>query len=163
VTLARTERRHCSAPPCSRDEAKRAASRAFDRAIRACGYTNAFVAGLLDVSESRVRKQRSDDDADLDVVPSTADIILADHELGERYIQELRAERLKVHGAAPIVTVEQKAMQVLGSDARVSSSIATALMDGAIDGPEQRAIVEALRESEQAREQLNALLARRGR
>jgi hypothetical protein len=123
-----------------RDAAKRTAARAFDRAIRACGYSNDAVASILLVSVTRVRKMRSDDDADLDVVPSAADIVLADHALGERFLQELRAERLALHGAPPAVTKEQKTHRAMGAAASFVATASQVVEDGVVEPHEEPAL-----------------------
>jgi transcriptional regulator with XRE-family HTH domain len=148
---------HVSSPD-ARKEAKKAAAAAFARAVDACGYTLEEVAGLFGVCRSRARKMLSTAPEDRDVLPSAADILLADHALGERYLQELRAERLKIHGPPPAVTLEQQANVVLAADARMHYHMATALSNGSIEPHERPAIEGALRESEQARESLASML-----
>lgn len=141
-----------------RKAAKKACAAALGRSVDASGYTLQQVADMFGVCRSRVRKMISGDVADLDVVPSAADIILADHSLGERFLQELRAERLKIHGPPSAVTLEQQANVVLAADARMHYHVATALANGSIEPHERPAIEGALRESEQARKPLVAML-----
>lgn len=116
-----------------RDEAKRIVARAFDRSVRACGYTNDYVAMLLDVSATRVRRQRSDDEADLDVIPSAVEVLLADHELGERFMQELRAERLAMHGEPVAVTVELQTLKAMSAVAGFVTVGSRALENGSVE------------------------------
>jgi hypothetical protein len=139
---------------------KRAAKNAFARAVAACGYSSLDeVADLLGLSRARVRKMLSTLREDLDVVPSAADVILADHELGERFIRELRVERLALHGPTPEpVTLEQAAMHASAADARVQMRIASACVDGVIDGSERREIEAEVAESERARAPFIAML-----
>lgn len=110
-----------------RAEAKAMASRAFDRAIRATGRTNERVSQSLGIDNKRIRKLRSDDSDDLDAIPSAADIIMADAELGERFLSELKSERLRVHGKPPAVTLEQQALELLDALSVVSQSITAPL------------------------------------
>lgn len=123
-----------------RIESKRVAARCFDRAVRACGYTNATVGALLELDEKRVRRLRSDDDADLDVVPSVADVLMADHALGEAFVRELRAERRRIHGEPSTVTVERQLAGVLVAASGLMAAGASALADGAVSGPERAAL-----------------------
>lgn len=151
-----------SAPVCpatlARDDAKRRAAAAFGRALDACGYTLAKAASELGLSITRVRKLRSTDPADLDVVPSVADLILAPHDLGEAFARELAIERNAVHGPAPVVTVEQQAVAVLAADGRVQTAIASGLADRVLDGPERTEIGVRLIESQAERERLLAMV-----
>jgi hypothetical protein len=127
-----------------RDEAKRRVARAWDRAIRACGYTNERVAEIVELkSATRVRRQRSDDVDDLDVIPTAVEILLADHDLGERFIQELRVERLAIHGEAPAVTPEQKLHRAMAATSKFGAAVADALDDGVLEAHEVPQIEQA--------------------
>ncbi len=119
-----------------RDDAKRAVARAFDRAIDACDYSLEQVGNLLGVDESRVRRLRSADKKDINIVPNAADILLADHLLGERFLAELTTERLARYGAAPTVTVEQKLFATMGSAAALVGNGVRRLSDGKLTGSE---------------------------
>lgn len=138
-----------------RDGAKKAASRAFDRAVRASGYTNAQVGAMLGIDERLVRRMRSDDPADLGAVPSAAALILADHELGERFLAELLIERRKVHGvpSAPI-TLNDAVTAVAESGASVAALSIDCARHG-MPGPRlpelDAAIADHMRECEAAR------------
>ena len=126
-----------------RDEAKRIIARAFDRSVRACAYSNDYVAMLLDVGSTRVRRQRSDDGADLDIIPTVVDLLLADHALAERFMQEIRAERLAMHGEAPAVTVEQQTHRAVGAVAAFVGKASAALENGVIENHEVPGVEDA--------------------
>ena len=146
-------------PEARRDEAKIASARAFDRAIRASGYSNDAVGMILHVSATRVRRMRSDDPADLDVVPSAADILLADHALGERFLQELRADRLALHGAPPAVTKEQKTHRAMGAAASFVATASLVVEDGVVEAHEEPALKQKAQLAISEIEGLAALLA----
>lgn len=126
----------------NRTESKRLAARIFDAAIRACGYTNERVGGQVDLDERRVRRLRSDDIGDLDVVPTLAHLIDADHALGEKMLAEIRTARLALHGTPPAVTIERRLAASMRSASELLGEGATVLEDGAVSNPERARIDE---------------------
>jgi hypothetical protein len=151
--------------PLTRDAAKREVALAFGRAIDSCGYTNEHVAELLSganpgpraVSLSRVRKLRSGDAADLDAIPSLADLLLADHLLAAALLRELGAVRLRHHGPSPVATPERVALSLLAAQAGVQHAIAEGMHDGRISSPELTLIAARVLESRDVEDQLVAM------
>lgn len=172
MSAGRTERLPISPPSeAGCDEAKRAAARAFAAAMDACTYvdetgrvrvyTLEYVATLCGVSATRVRKWRSTTDDDLDISPPVYVIILADHQLGERFLRELVAARLALHGPAPVVTLEQQvSVSMQAATAFVGCGLAK-LSDRTIDPTEIPELDEraaaAVAEIETTRAQLRAV------
>lgn len=142
-----------------RREAQRLAARAFDRAVRATGYSNEAVAAMLCVSTKRVRALRSDDEGDLDARPGADEILLADHALGERFIRELQAERLAMHGPAPAVTKEQKTHRAMGAAASFVATASQVVEDGIVEPHEEPALKQKAQLAITEIEGLAALLA----
>jgi hypothetical protein len=142
-----------------RDSAKRAAAKALCKAIDAVGESLASVATAFGVSESRVLKMRSADPSHRDVVPSTADLILADEELYAAWIAQIKAERLRRHGPPKVITIEVQAMRSLETDADVQATVSRALgNDGVILPGECPDIERALNRSETERGKLRAMV-----
>jgi hypothetical protein len=142
-----------------RDSAKRAAAKAFCKAIDAVGATLKSVGAVLGVSDSRVLKMRSSDESHQDVVPSTADLILADEALYAAWMAQIKAERLRRHGPPTVVTIEVQAMKSLETDAEVQSTVTRALgNDGVILPGECPEIERALNRSETERGKLRAMV-----
>jgi hypothetical protein len=144
----------------TREDAKAVAARVLDSAIRAAGLTNAQVAEAFDVTQTRVRDQRSDDPSHLSVVANLADLLLAPPSLYEAVKARIEAERARLYGAERAASAEAQALRALAFDGAVLQQVATALSDGVLS-PEEVPEIEALLDrSTAAREQLAGALRR---
>jgi hypothetical protein len=145
--------------PCgiSRDDAKRRTARAWDRALRACGAENETVANSVGVSDTRIRKQRSDDQKDLDVLPSIVDWVLVDSDIASRFLIELAAEREAIHGGIPQARVVQAVSKAMVSASTFSVTGARSLEDGVIEHTEIPQLDAHAAEGIEALEELRAI------
>lgn len=158
-TAERTEHVLLPVPVIPREDGKALVARAWNKAIRECGkrYTNKYVGSMVGVSDTRIRDQRSEDVEDLDVIPTAVEILLADHELAERFLAELRSERLKLHGAPPAVTKEQKLVVSMGAAANFQRVGLKALENGVLEPHEEPEIEAARAQMNRESDELGAL------
>jgi hypothetical protein len=148
----------------SRDAAKKLAAGAFDCGIRAANLSNEDVSTALGVGKSRVARLRSDDEADLDVVPNLADLILMKSEIQfEETIARIRSERVAIHGPPQQKALEDQLLATLALDSRFHSEALGSLRDRVVDATEVPEIESALDESDRSRETLRGMLRRRAR
>jgi hypothetical protein len=147
-----------------RDEAKRAAAKAFAAACDESGLEIKDVAGDLGISAkgTRLLRLRSADTTNLDVVPTTADLILARADLFDAWLARIVAARKTLHGASATRTVEGLLARALVADADVQRVAAGVLEDGVCEPAEVPAIEDVLDRSDQTRGELRKALARRG-
>jgi hypothetical protein len=144
-----------------RTSAKRAASRAYDHGIREAGLTNDAVASAAGIKPTRVKSYRSDDDGDLDAVPSTADLILAPPAQFGPWLARILAERLLVHGLPVLATVEEELLATLETDATFHGAAARVLRDRVVTPAEADELARVLDAGETQRKVVRAQLARR--
>lgn len=142
----------------ARDDAKREAAQLFDKACRASGKSLQDTGDDILVSASRVAKLRSDDPAHLDVVPTIADLLLADHDIAERMLHEIIAARRRRHGARPAVTVEQQLAASMLDVLALANTGVVAMANGTVDPPEVPPIDEAAAKAEGSIHDLRARL-----
>jgi hypothetical protein len=155
MTAGNTERLSKS----ERDSAKKAAAVCLGKAIDAVDASLVEIGNSFGVSDGRVLKMRSADPSHRDVVPSTADLILADEELYAAWIARIKAERLRRHGPPKVITIEVQAMRSLETDADVQATVSRALgNDGVILPGECPDIERALNRSETERGKLRAMV-----
>lgn len=137
---------------------RREAARAFDAAMRESGTKNS----ALGVDESRVRRWRSDDAADLEAAPPTSALIGCSWEMFEAWVARVRAARSEIHGASTVQSVEALMFGALVADSDVQRVFCGALADGSVDPPEVPAALDALARSDAKRAELAAALRKRG-
>jgi hypothetical protein len=120
-----------------RDDAKTRAAQVLDRAMRTCTKSNEDVRRMFAVTGQRVATLRSDDEDHRNVVPNIADLLLCDHDLAEQLLQEIRNERLKLHGEPPAVTPEQRLHRAMRRAHTFSSTTLDALENGVLESHEK--------------------------
>jgi hypothetical protein len=129
------------------------ASRVFDASLRDAGTTNRAVAEASCVAETRVRRWRSDDSADLDAPPPTTALLACSQELFDAWVARAREARTVLHGAPPAASTRELLLRVLHADGALQQEIAAALergvQPGAVPGLLSRSSA-----SEQARDAL---------
>jgi hypothetical protein len=149
-------------PDDRRRHLKRRAAAAFAAAMTELGLDAPDVAPALCLGVTRVKRYRSTDRTDLDVVPSTADLIGCDEALFGAWLARLRAERLALHGPPAVATVESELCAALAAKARTTGVVASALANGAVEPAEVPAIESALDAEHVAHERVRGLLRARG-
>lgn len=140
---------------------RREAARALDAALRETDVTNAALGALVSVDERRVRRWRSDDEADLEAAPPMTVLLGCSWETFEACFARLRAARIELHGAAVVESVENQPLRVLVADAAVQSEIAGALADQVVQGHEVPGLLDRFASSSAVREQAIGLLRKR--
>lgn len=145
-----------------RDQAKAEAARAFDSAIREAGVSNAAIGDDLGVKGTRVANLRSDDPADLGVVPNTADLLLVREEVFAAWLARLQAARKLLHGPSAAKTPEKLLARALIDDANVQLIAAGVLEDGVCEPVEVPEVLAALDRSDVTRTELRTALQKRG-
>ena len=122
------------------------AARCLDAAMRAVKLSNVELAVLVGCAESRVRRWRSDDDADLDAAPPLTVLLVAHPELATALLAEIHTARGEDAQAA-----ERTAIAYLRAESRVEAITLDALGDGIITAMEAPAILEELDRAEAAK------------
>lgn len=127
-----------------RTGARAEAARVFDAAMRESGTKN----NELGVDEKRVRRWRSDDDADLEAAPPTTALLHGSWELFEAWVARARAARTELHGAPTHLTPEAALADAAMADSDVARESFAALADGHLSPTECPTVIAAKLRSE---------------